>query len=178
MLLGYEEGIGEGQGLYSSLINHQSPEYKAVARSLARSLPHPSQSSTMVSSCSTLRGSFSTTSPVRRWTTVWFNSRPTLRLPPSVEAPASCCGICCCRCSSASSVSRRFRTIAHSTGRRFGRPRERCIYFVAICWASEASVELGWINFMKGLGIGVTLRNRESGRGGLWESERRQARVC
>ena len=39
MLLGYEEGIGEGQGLYSSLINHQSPEYKAVARSLARSLP-------------------------------------------------------------------------------------------------------------------------------------------
>ena len=37
MLLGYEEGIGEGQGLYSSLINHQSPEYKAVARSLAPS---------------------------------------------------------------------------------------------------------------------------------------------
>ena len=24
-------------------------------------------------------------------------------------------------------------------------------------WASEASVELGWINFIKGLGIGVTL---------------------
>jgi hypothetical protein len=43
MLLGYEEGIGEGQGLYSSLINHQSPEYKAVARSLARSLTRPNR---------------------------------------------------------------------------------------------------------------------------------------
>ena len=27
------------------------------------------------------------------------------------------------------------------------------------CWASEASVELGWVNFIQGLGIGITLHS-------------------
>ena len=51
MLLGYEEGIGRS----GCLVFNQPSVPKENRRSLTRSLPHPSQSSTMVSSCSTLR---------------------------------------------------------------------------------------------------------------------------